>query len=76
MSAAVPPNREFPHAAFVLNVAKVKKDGYLAKAKSPEIAGTFGAGKLPILEKLTGNKHQCQRVNCVFQAKTTDKEIF
>ena len=64
-----------PHAAFVLNVAKVKRDGYLARAKSPEIARAFGTGKLPIPEKLTGNEHRCQRANCVLPAKTTDKEI-
>lgn len=47
----------FPHAAFVLNMAKVKRDGYLARTKSPEIARTFGTDKLPIPEKLTGNEH-------------------
>ena len=67
---------DFLHAAFVLNVAKVKRDGYLAKAKKLEIARVFETGKHPILEKLTGNEYRCQRVNCVFQSKTTDKEIY
>lgn len=67
---------DFLHAAFVLNVAKVKRDGYLAKAKKLEIARVFETGKHPIPEKLTGNEYRCQRVNCVFQSKTTDKEIY